>query len=168
MRRCCVRVMRLGRRQAARSRTEFLDSQRAHAAADAREYAPETAALRTAADSPTHPFGDDRQSLLPDPAYEAYTSDGIDGNSNFEVNTIWCAMGTPAPDACLSHEIVSGNIAGILELELLCRAHGARQRRRRRRCPQPAPAGTGSPATRPAPAPGGNAAPAARPRPPGR
>ena len=110
MRRCCVRVMRLGRRQAARSRTEFLDSQRAHAAADAREYAPETAALRTAADSPTHPFGDDRQSLLPDPAYEAYTSDaGIDGNSNFEVNTIWCAMGTPAPDACLSHEIVSGD-----------------------------------------------------------
>ena len=90
----------------------FLDSQRAHAAADAREYAPETAALRTAADSPTHPFGDDRQSLLPDPAYEAYTSDaGIDGNSNFEVNTIWCAMGTPAPDACLSHEIVSGDYA---------------------------------------------------------
>ena len=52
------------------------------------------------------------QSLLPDPAYEAYTSDaGIDGNSNFEVNAIWCAMGTPAPDACLSHEIVSGDYA---------------------------------------------------------
>ena len=52
------------------------------------------------------------QSLLPDPAYEAYTSDaGIDGNSNFEVNAIWCAMGTPAPDVCLSHEIVSGDYA---------------------------------------------------------
>ena len=74
------------------------------------------------------------QSLLPDPAYEAYTSDaGIDGNSNFEVNAIWCAMGTPAPDSCLSHEIVSGVSAAhpftraltALCLCSLCNQHSA-------------------------------------------
>ena len=61
-----------------------------------------------------------RQSLATDSPYEAFVSDaGIDGNSDFDVNAIWCAVGSPAPDysydgvgkSCLSYSFPSAKWA---------------------------------------------------------